>query len=111
MSFNVNRKYVTGRNFPPAQLSAVLLLVLLIVLLILLILTVVLLVLLIVLLVLLIVLTVVLIGHFYSSCEAVNLRIVSLLFGNFCRRVILCGDLKNMQSARKFLFPDKSVFT
>ena len=108
MSFNVNRKYVTGRNFPPAQLSAVLLLVLLIVLLILLILTVVLLVLLIV---LLIVLTVVLIGHFYSSCEAVNLRIVSLLFGNFCRRVILCGDLKNMQSARKFLFPDKSVFT
>ncbi len=108
MSFNVNRKYVTGRNFPPAQLSAVLLLVLLIVLLILLILTVVLLVLLIV---LLIVLTVVLIGHFYSSCEAVNLRIVSLLFGNFCRRVILCGDLKNMQPARKFLFPDKSVFT
>lgn len=107
MSFNVNRKYVTGRNFPPAQLSAVLLLVLLIVLLILLILTVVLLVL----LILLIVLTVVLIGHFYSSCEAVNLRIVSLLFGNLCRRVILCGDLKNMQSARKFLFPDKSVFT
>lgn len=68
MRFYVNRKYVTGRIFPPAHLprlsAAVLLVVLLIVLILLIVLVV-----LVLLVVLLTIVLIILIGHFGSSCE------------------------------------------
>ena len=65
MRFYVNRKYVTGRIFPPAHLSAAVLLVVLLIVLILLIVLVVL----VLLVVLLTIVLIILIGHFGSSCE------------------------------------------
>lgn len=71
MRFYVNRKYVTGRIFPPAhlpRLSAAVLLVVLLIVLILLVLLIVLVVL-VLLVVLLTIVLIILIGHFGSSCE------------------------------------------